>query len=225
MIDRDPKDPSPEVPTIREIMGIYENAGRILHNNSVRLFPDHMGLAEEENSSELLAHVLLMGENAIGISLSHAEGADGFTGATTLRVSLLPIGESAGFVKNNQSSETLATIDLAALTLPRQDNTIRSWEDVPIERAGINAVTGQDDRTMSREHAVIRVLPDGSIEVHDRSSNGTAIVSGKDMLADESVGGFALNDRERIVRFVKPLNDKPYLWTASTAGKRIIDPY
>ncbi|MGB4957534.1 MAG: hypothetical protein WBO49_03730 [Candidatus Saccharimonas sp.] len=218
MNDFDPHKSNPR-PTIAELTNLYarnQNPNR-LHAASKQLYYEGLSLAEAPG--ENLAYVLLVGDSSLGVSLVHELAQDGFKKITAVRVSALPLGESAGALVENDSSSTLAEVDLASLLRTRENGVVQPWEDISIGRATIAGATGGSDGLVSGAHLNLRVSS-GSITIEDHSTNGTVIVAASDV----AFGNFSEKEKERLVGFLQPLSEKPHKWNKVSAGKRVIDP-
>lgn len=213
--------------SVGEIIALYDQKdagpGR-LTKGMARKLNEGMPVTNTETAepnTESLDNVIIVGGSVLG--LTRTRSADG-SRASHVRLAVLPVGEFAGSLKDKQSSATLIDVDLDALRRPRQNGAIQDWEVFSVGRTDLQALTGKSDMTISGTHFGVIVFADGRVEYHDNSTNGSTIVSARDMLQSRASGGFEETDRMRVVDFTRPLDKKRYLWQRQFAGQHVVDP-
>lgn len=166
---------------------------------------------------ESLTQLIALGSDTLlGVSrIRNVEVPDG--SRDEVRIMKLPVGSGA---TESDSSKTIARIRLEDLAKPREDGVVQSWETVTIGR-NYSAQEIFDSR-VSRKHLSVTVSDTGTVDIDDLSTFGTSVLEADDMYPQHGQLGDA--GQAALNTVADTLRSKPYLWEASYADQRVIDP-
>lgn len=194
-----------------EVRDIYKDnpeLGDYIHGTSKKLSAFEEPVVPEKiiDSSEgrlgswTVDQILVAGEMYYGVTRLRPEAdRDELIVPDKVQVVVLPLGAHEG-----KEPVAVGSYNLKELAV-NDEYTLR------IGRSYNPEVT-QGDKSLSREHAILRISTEGVVEVEDMSTNGTVVLHAETLYRHESVGGIPERARQTIINNVASSLGSPEKW-------------